>query len=84
MRMKLRNILNVLIRIESGGHSVPEDKITSRYYKTFDLAKEVVTISDICHIYDNSQESPRRFLKKEKEDITLNPVLVGIKRKSVL
>jgi predicted ABC-type ATPase len=60
------NMIRVRFRIESGGHSVPEDKIVSRYYKTFDLAKEVVAISDICHIYDNSQETPRRFFKKAK------------------
>jgi predicted ABC-type ATPase len=60
------NMIRVRFRIESGGHSVPADKILSRYYKTFDLTKEVVAISDICHIYDNSQETPRRIFKKAK------------------
>lgn len=32
------------------------------------LAKDVVAVSDICHIYDNSAEKPFRFFKKRKTE----------------
>lgn len=42
--------------------------IDSRYDKALDLVKEVVEVSDICHIYDNSEEKPFRIFKKRKTD----------------
>ena len=55
-------------RVQSGGHDVPEDKIISRYERALDLVKDVVAISDICHIYDNSEGTPFRIFKKRKEE----------------
>lgn len=50
------NVYRVKSRVESGGHDVPEDKIVSRYDRALELVKYVVEVSDICHIYDNSEE----------------------------
>ncbi|MCB6993651.1 zeta toxin family protein [bacterium 210820-DFI.6.37] len=63
------NVFRVKSRVESGGHDVPEEKIISRYDKALELVKDVVAVSDICHIYDNSEEKPFRIFKKRKEEV---------------
>lgn len=62
------NVYRVKSRVESGGHDVPEEKIINRYERALVLVKDVVEISDICHIYDNSEEKPFRIFKKRKEE----------------
>jgi predicted ABC-type ATPase len=62
------NIYRVKTRVEAGGHDVPEDKIIKRYDRALELVKDVVEISDICHIYDNSEEVPFRIFKKRKTE----------------
>lgn len=63
------NVYRVKSRVVSGGHSVPEDKIISRYDKALALVKELVKLCDICHVYDNSYNKPFRIFKKRKERI---------------
>lgn len=60
------NIYRVRARVAAGGHSVPEEKISARFYRAMDLVKDVVEVSDICHIYDNSEEKAFRIFKKRK------------------
>lgn len=60
------NVCRVKSRVEEGGHDVPEEKIVTRYEKALKLVKDVVAVSDICHIYDNSEETPFRIFKKKK------------------
>ena len=60
------NVCRVQSRVAEGGHDVPRDKIISRYERALALVKDVVAVSDICHIYDNSQETPFRIFKKRK------------------
>lgn len=62
------NKMRVSSRVDAGGHDVPEDKIVSRYYKSQELMPEVIEVSDICHIYDNSDDCAVRIFKKHKED----------------
>lgn len=62
------NVYRVKDRVKSGGHDVPEEKIISRYDKALELVKDVVEVSDICHIYDNSEEKPFRIFKKRKQE----------------
>lgn len=62
------NVQRVKSRVKSGGHYVPEEKIIARYDRALDLVKDVVEISDICHIYDNSEEKPFRIFKKRKKE----------------
>ncbi|MCD8119818.1 MAG: zeta toxin family protein [Lachnospiraceae bacterium] len=63
----LINVFRVRSRVEAGGHDVPEEKIISRYDRALALVKEVVKVSDICHIYDNSGDYPFRIFKKQKD-----------------
>ena len=62
------NVQRVKSRVRSGGHDVPEEKIISRYDRALELVKDVVAVSDICHIYDNSEEKPFRIFKKRKTE----------------
>ena len=62
------NVWRVRSRVESGGHDVPEDKIIKRYDRALELIKDLIKICDICHIYDNSGNTPFRIFKKKKED----------------
>ena len=62
------NVFRVYNRVLSGGHDVPKDKIISRYERALALVGEVVAVSDICHIYDNSSDRPFRIFKKRKTE----------------
>jgi predicted ABC-type ATPase len=61
------NIYRVKARVAAGGHSVPEEKISTRFYRAMDLVADVVRVCDICHIYDNSEETAFRIFKKRKD-----------------
>lgn len=61
------NVCRVQSRVADGGHDVPREKIISRYERALKLVKDVVAVSDICHIYDNSEEQPFRIFKKRKD-----------------
>lgn len=48
------NISRVRLRVKEGGHSVPEDKIASRYYDSLKLLMQAVQVSHRAYIFDNS------------------------------
>ena len=48
------NISRVRHRVRAGGHDVPADKITTRYYRSLDLLWEAVKYTDRAYIFDNS------------------------------
>lgn len=60
------NVARVHVRELTGGHSVPEEKIRSRYEKALALIPKLVEVCDILHIYDNTKE-PFRIFKKRKD-----------------
>ena len=62
------NVVRVSDRVKDGGHDVPEDKISSRYYKSRDLVPELISICDVVHIYDNTGDKPERIFKKKREE----------------
>ena len=61
------NVTRVESRAANGGHSVPENKIRSRYEKALALIPELVKVCDVLHIYDNST-LPFRIFKKRKTE----------------
>ena len=61
------NVARVKLRALSGGHDVPEEKIISRYDKALALIPELVSVCDICSIYDNTSSQPYRIFKKRKD-----------------
>ncbi len=48
------NISRVKHRVKTGGHSVPNDKITARYYRSLDLLSAAVKHTNRAYIFDNS------------------------------
>jgi predicted ABC-type ATPase len=58
------NVARVRMRVSSGGHNVPEDKIRSRYHKALALLPEVIAVADKIVIYDNT-EDPTPIFKKD-------------------
>jgi predicted ABC-type ATPase len=66
------NVTRVRMRESAGGHSVPEDKIRSRYHKALALLPEVIAVSDKIVIYDNS-DKPTLIFRKEGINIESFP-----------
>lgn len=64
------NVARVKARVAQGGHDVEEEKIVSRYAKSLANIKELLTLCDILHVYDNTFE-PVRIIRKHKEDISI-------------
>jgi predicted ABC-type ATPase len=50
----LINISRVRHRVKMGGHSVPEDKIVSRYYNSLNLLMNAVQNTHRAYVFDNS------------------------------
>ncbi len=48
------NVSRVKQRVQRGGHSVPEDKVISRYYRSLDLLTDAIRYSNRAYIFDNS------------------------------
>ena len=63
----LINVYRIKSRVLLGGHDVPKDKILARYKGCLEPMKEVIEVSDICHIYDNSNQPIRIFKKRKTE-----------------
>ncbi len=51
------NISRVRNRVALGGHGVPEDKITPRYYRSLDLLTDAIGCTNRAYIFDNSGDS---------------------------
>jgi predicted ABC-type ATPase len=74
------NLRRVQYRVSQGGHSVPEDKIRTRYERTLSLLTDYFDIADTASIWDNSEEANSknpaiRYLVKKDTDgsITVFP-----------
>src|SRR5690606_28683961 len=48
------NAARVAARVMEGGHSVPIDKIISRYVRSFANLSSVLSLADRVYVYDNS------------------------------
>lgn len=48
------NLSRVRYRVQTGGHDVPAEKITSRYYRSLALLWEAVQHADRAYLFDNS------------------------------
>jgi len=71
----LINVQRIINRVETGGHSVPDEKIISRYSRTMNNLFEALKISDKAYIFDNSSErlngSFDFFLEKESDVLNI-------------
>lgn len=69
------NIDRVTGRVKQGGHSVPEDKITERYYRTMDNLYNALKLTDTAFLFDNSDSKENKtysnFAKYENKEISI-------------
>ena len=58
------SVARVRDRVKEGGHPVPEDKIRRRYDRNGPLIRQAALLSDVAHVFDNSQlnRPPERVL----------------------
>lgn len=61
------NILRVRSRVANGGHDVPSEKIISRYTLSMKNIKELVSLSDVCIVVDNTGSEAEIIFSKENE-----------------
>ena len=59
----------VKARVKLKGHSVPEEKIESRYYKTMDLLYDMLKVVDKAFFFDNSGSKSVYFARLENSEI---------------
>jgi predicted ABC-type ATPase len=62
------NVARVRSRVHRGGHTVPEDKIRSRYVKSLDLLWAAVQHTNRAYIFDNSSDGQSRTWLAEVTD----------------
>lgn len=67
------NIGRIQSRVAQGGHDVPIEKVSSRYYRSLTLLAEAVKIVDRAFIYDNSGEETILLAEKNDNQITIFP-----------
>lgn len=58
------NIERVKIRAQHGGHTVPSEKVISRYERSIKLLPEIVSHADEVLVYDNSSSRPYLIFSK--------------------
>lgn len=51
------NIERVRMRVQKGGHDVPEDKIVTRYKRSLGLLREAIRCSNRAYLFDNSEQA---------------------------
>lgn len=64
VRLNLHRVEN---RVKAGGHYVPPEKTTSRYYKAMQLLPQALQISNSAYVFDNSFESPKLIIEKTQD-----------------
>lgn len=70
------NVERVAIRVEKGGHSVPEDKIRDRRRRSFEQFAWFLREADRADAYDNSGADPRLVLSKQGDDLWIEDDLI--------
>jgi predicted ABC-type ATPase len=62
------NISRVRNRVSQGGHSVPEERIVSRYHRSLALLMDAIQHSNRAYIFDNSGENQKHTWLAEITD----------------
>lgn len=73
------NVLRIKSRVALGGHDVERETVRKRFYKSLANIKELLSLCDILHVYDNTNDNTNdkviapRIIRKHKESITIFP-----------
>ena len=78
------SIARVAERVRQGGHSVPEDKVRSRYERLWPLVAQAVALCDIATVYDNSHYNGPRLAAKYQSGLLIGTTHWPIWTPSVL
>jgi predicted ABC-type ATPase len=70
------NVERVTVRVEKGGHSVPEAKIRSRWIKSFEQFAWFLREADRVDVFENSGAEPRLVLSKAGDVLTVAEKLI--------
>jgi len=65
------NVERVRVRVATGGHAVPEDKIRSRWTRSFENFAWFLREADTVDVFNNSGAEPRRVLTKIGNELTI-------------
>ncbi|WP_296168014.1 zeta toxin family protein [uncultured Brevundimonas sp.] len=65
------NVERVKVRVATGGHAVPEDKIRARWSRSFDNFAWFLREADTVDVFNNSGAEPRRVLTKNGNSLTI-------------
>lgn len=68
-----RNVERVRLRVQHGGHDVPEDRIRSRYQRSLEQLPWFLAAADMALIYDNSGAKPHLMAEKRNNEIWVYP-----------
>lgn len=68
-----QNIQRVRLRVEKGGHAVPEDRIRSRWSRSLAQLPWFLDQADQAALFDNSGAGPRLIGKKMQGVTTIDP-----------
>jgi predicted ABC-type ATPase len=60
------NVARVLARVAAGGRAVPEAKIRARYTRSLANLPELVALSDIAIVLDNTSDNPVQIFAKDQ------------------
>lgn len=66
-------VRRVKMRVEKGGHSVPEEKIIERYSRSLAQLPWFLGAADSAAIYDNSGSEPKIIAEKHAGVVTVDP-----------
>lgn len=67
-----RNVERVRLRVQKGGHPVPEKKIVERYWRSLEQFPWFLDYADEAWVFDNSGATPRLIAEKRRGVITLD------------
>lgn len=65
------NVERVKVRVATGGHAVPEDKIRARWPRSFENFAWFLREADTVDVFNNSGAEPRRVLTKNGNSLTI-------------
>ena len=77
LRTADQNVERVKMRVATGGHDVPEDKIRERRERSFQQLPWFLDRADLALIYDNSGKTPVLVGRKKSGVIELDPDAPG-------
>jgi predicted ABC-type ATPase len=66
------NVMRIENRVAQGGHDVPIEKILSRYNASIKNIKELISLSNVCIIVDNTGTEAETIFAKENGNIEIH------------